>query len=168
MLPAVLGTRDLLLQSRWVKHGYQKAYRLTLLRPRLVAGVVLLAASVGLTGIGVRPNLLFALLWVSPLLIILSLQALMGEPFLFEMLGRGDWRLVIACAVSALVCGFFWEMWNYFSLARWVYRIPFVDRFRIFEMPVLGYAGYLPFGLQCAVIGAMLEKALGKSKTAEG
>jgi len=25
-------------------------------------------------------------------------------------------------------------------------------------MPLLGYAGYLPFGLQCAVIGDMLGK----------
>jgi hypothetical protein len=24
--------------------------------------------------------------------------------------------------------------------------------FHLFEMPILGYAGYLPFGLECAVI----------------
>jgi len=51
-------------------------------------------------------------------------------------------------------------MWNYFSLAKWEYSIPFVHRFLIFEMPLLGYAGYLPFGLECTVVGGMLEKML--------
>jgi hypothetical protein len=51
-------------------------------------------------------------------------------------------------------------MWNYFSLAKWEYSIPFVHRYQIFEMPLLGYAGYLPFGLECAVIGSMLARVL--------
>jgi hypothetical protein len=57
---------------------------------------------------------------------------------------------------AALVCGFFWEMWNWGSLARWEYSIPHVDRFRVFEMPLLGYAGYLPFGIECAAIAALV------------
>jgi hypothetical protein len=32
-----------------------------------------------------------------------------------------------------------------------------VDRFRIFEMPLLGYAGYLPFGIECAAIAALAK-----------
>lgn len=157
VLPAVLGTRDLLLESRWIETGFRSYCRLTFPHPRLAAGGILLVASAGLTAIGIWPNLLFSLLWVSPLLIIVSLQVMLGEEHLLAPIGRGDWRMAIACAGSALVCGFFWEMWNYYSLARWVYTVPFVDRFHIFEMPILGYAGYLPFGLQCAVIGAMVE-----------
>jgi hypothetical protein len=30
--------------------------------------------------------------------------------------------------------------------------VPFVHRFQIFEMPLLGYAGYLPFGLECLAV----------------
>ena len=55
------------------------------------------------------------------------------------------------------MCGWFWELWNYRSLAKWEYSVPFVHRFQIFEMPVLGYAGYLPFGLECLVILEILE-----------
>ena len=40
-------------------------------------------------------------------------------------------------------------MWNYVSLAKWAYSIFCVDRFKLFEMPLPGYAGYLPFGLEC-------------------
>ena len=63
----------------------------------------------------------------------------------------------MSAALAALVCGLFWEMWNFFSLAQWKYSIPFVQRFEIFEMPLLGYAGYLPFGLECVVIADLLE-----------
>ena len=82
----------------------------------------------------------------------------MGEDHIFCELTTGNWSGVVAAALAAVTCGVFWEMWNYFSLAKWDYSIPFVHRFQIFEMPLLGYAGYLPFGLECAVFGNMLEK----------
>jgi len=113
---------------------------------------------VRLTVIGVWPNYFFAFLWVSPLLIIVSLQALMKEPHVLTDVSRGDWRFVMSSALAALICGWFWEMWNYYSYAKWVYTIPFVHRFQIFEMPLLGYAGYLPFGLECSVVGGLLER----------
>ena len=160
VLPAVLGTRDLLLESRRIDSAFRSWVRLKCPRPRMLAGFVLLASSAGLTAIGLWPNLLFSLLWVSPLLIIISLQALLGEAHVLEPVGRGDWTAVIASAAAALICGFFWEMWNLYSLARWVYNVPFVDRFHVFEMPILGYAGYLPFGLQCAAVGAMVARAV--------
>ena len=49
---------------------------------------------------------------------------------------------------AALLCGFFWEMWNYLAFPKWYYTIPFGQYAHIFEMPLLGYAGYLPFGLE--------------------
>jgi hypothetical protein len=53
--------------------------------------------------------------------------------------------------MAALICGLFWEMWNYYSAAKWAYSIPFVDAFHLFEMPLLGYGGYIPFGLECVI-----------------
>jgi hypothetical protein len=52
-------------------------------------------------------------------------------------------------------------MWNVKSLAHWEYSVPFVQRFHIFAMPVLGYAGYLPFGLECMAVSRMLDRVLG-------
>jgi hypothetical protein len=43
------------------------------------------------------------------------------------------------------MCGLFWEMWNYYSYPKWVYQIPFVGVLHVFEMPLLGYGGYVPF-----------------------
>jgi len=161
VLPAVLGARQWISRWTWVDATFEHFVPLRIKNPRRVAEGTLIAAGAGLIGIGVWPDYLFPLLWVSPLLIIVSVQTIAGERHALSDVAKGDWRAVISCAVAALFCGWFWEMWNYFSLAKWEYAIPFVDRFKIFEMPLLGYAGYLPFGLECAVIGDVLETALG-------
>jgi hypothetical protein len=118
--------------------------------------LALMLAAGGLAGISLWPELLFPLLWISPLIIIGSIQALNGTHTLLNEPGRGNWQPLFLAAISALLCGFFWEMWNFYSLEKWVYTVPFVDRFHLFEMPVLGFAGYLPFGIECALIAEFL------------
>lgn len=92
-----------------------------------------------------------------PLLILITLRHMAGRPTLFAAMAEGDWRPVLAEAAAALVCGCFWEMWNFYSLAKWKYSNPYVHRFELFEMPVLGYMGYLPFGLLCIEITDFLR-----------
>jgi hypothetical protein len=155
VLPAVLSTNELLSSVPRASGGLDNFVRIRV-PYRKVAGVPgLVIFSAGLAMIGIRPDYLYPLLWVSPLLIITSLQAVMGRQSIFAGIEKGQWRGIYLLALSALVCGFFWEMWNYYSYAKWVYSVPFVDRFRIFEMPLLGYAGYLPFGLECAVVARL-------------
>ncbi len=156
VLPAVLSTRQYLLGTNWIRRTWAGAGPIKFANPKPAAAGGLLLAAVGLAGIGVWPNYLFPLLWVSPLLIIVCLQTLMRERHILSGMAAGDWRGAVAAALAALLCGGAWEMWNYFSLAKWEYSIPLVHRFLIFEMPLLGYAGYLPFGLECLVIGDML------------
>jgi hypothetical protein len=55
---------------------------------------------------------------------------------------------VIALWLGVLLTAFFWEMWNYLSYPKWVYHVPWGDWCHIFEMPLLGYGGYLPFSLE--------------------
>ena len=168
VLPAVLGLRDILSSSHWLQQRFDHVVPLQLRHPKSVAGVILALSAGGLAGIGIWPNLLFPLLWVSPLLIIVCLQTLMGERHLLSHLTAGNWTPLVAAALAALICGFFWEMWNVFSLAKWKYSIPLVHRYAVFEMPLLGYAGYLPFGLQCAVVGSLLEgRAAGAATKAD-
>ena len=66
-------------------------------------------------------------------------------------------RLAARCfsGIAALICGLFWETWNFYSLPKWLYSVPLVHRFLIFEMPLLGFSGYLPFGLLCVSISEM-------------
>lgn len=158
VLPAVLSTAEWIASHPFWGRPREGFLRLRVKKPRAVACAVLLLSALGLSGIGIWPGYLFPLLWLSPVIIILSLQALLGEETVFFAVKTGDWRPVLIPALAGLFCGFFWEMWNYYSLARWEYAVPFVHRFQIFEMPLLGYAGYLPFGLECAVVADQLDR----------
>jgi hypothetical protein len=50
-------------------------------------------------------------------------------------------------------------MWNVFSMPKWVYDVPFVDWLKLFEMPFLGYGGYLPFALEVFAAWSLLSGA---------
>ena len=156
VLPVVLSMSDWLLSFSWVEKGFSDFVVIRLSRPKVLAGCVFVLAGCSLFLIGIFPNFLFPLLWVSPLLVMVSLQALLRETHVLQRIEKGDWQFVIASALAALICGFFWEMWNIHSLSKWTYSIPLVDRFRIFEMPILGYLGYLPFGLECTAVSLLL------------
>ena len=156
VLPAVYATSEWIKGFSWIDRGFQGLPPLRCPRPKLMAWAALIVSAAGLTAIGVWPSYFFPLVWLSPFLIIVAIQTLMGDRHVLSGIARGDWRKVVVYAMAALFCGCFWEMWNYYSLAKWEYAIPFVHRYEIFEMPILGYAGYLPFGLECAVFIDML------------
>lgn len=155
VLPAVLGTYEFLAADPRRGAGLENFFAIRMRHPRIVAAVVLPLAAAGLAGIGIWPDLLFPLLWVTPLYIVTSVEALGGRATLLAPIRRGHWRQAYLLAAAGLICGFCWEMWNYGSLAKWIYSVPYVGGVRLFEMPLLGYAGYLPFGLECAVIARL-------------
>jgi hypothetical protein len=153
VLPAVLGTQEWLRSFPRLEGSFASFRPIRFSHPRRTAVAVLSISALGLAGIGVWPDFLFPLLWVSPVLILVSLQALQGERHALSEVALGDWRLVVSAALASLLCGFFWELWNVHSLNKWIYSVPYVHRFLVFEMPLLGFAGYLPFGLECAALG---------------
>lgn len=108
---------------------------------------------------GSWPHWFYPALWVAPLALILGASILRAEPGVETEVARGDWRRAATWMVAALICGFCWELWNWHSYAKWIYTMPGVERWRIFEMPLLGYAGYLPFGMECLVVA---ERILGR------
>ncbi|NGZ97291.1 MAG: hypothetical protein CV089_14435 [Nitrospira sp. WS110] len=152
VLPAVIGTAELLTAYPAIGAGLDRFKPIAVQYHRSVSWVLLLASCLSLLGIGLWPNYLFPLIWVGPLLLVVSLQIVTGSPSILSLLEQGDWRGVWVPALAALICGLFWELWNWKSLAHWEYAVPFVHRFQLFEMPLLGYAGYLPFGLECLTV----------------
>lgn len=158
VLPAVLGTEEWLQTFSRFNHGLHSWHPVPLRRPRLIAAAWLCAGTFSLFAIGLVPDVLFPMLWLSPLILISAFQAITGSSTVFTPLRNGNWQRIVRLAVAGLICGFFWEMWNCRSAAGWIYAVPFVGRFKIFEMPILGYAGYLPFGLECAVISDLVLK----------
>lgn len=158
VLPAVLSTEEWLAAHPRSSAGLQFNTMIRCTKPKVLAWITLIISAAGLFFIGRFPDYLFPLLWVAPLLLLLSFRVLGNKPAAFPEVATGDWRRVYRLCLAALLCGFFWELWNWNSFAKWIYSVPYVDRFHLFEMPILGYAGYLPFGLECAVIAALLRK----------
>jgi hypothetical protein len=103
--------------------------------------------------------LLWPLLWPSPylaapvwlgfILLLDPINAAMGGESLGRDLSRGDWRRIVNLAGAGLLCGVLWEFWNYWARTKWIYTVPILPEFRIFEMPILGYGGFPAFALEC-------------------
>jgi len=157
VLPAVLSTQELIRSSDRIQRAFGRVPPVPFSNRLLWSWLLLAAAAGGLAVIGIWPNYFFSLVWVAPLLILVALRNLQREPHPLQRFTRTDWTSPASAMLATLVCGFFWEMWNTFSLAQWRYSIPFVHRFEIFAMPLLGYAGYFPFGLECAAVADLLE-----------
>ncbi len=160
VLPAVLSVRELLLSYPPFDAAFRDWRSVSPGRPHGTAAAALLLSCAGLLAVGFAPDIVYPLVWVAPPLLLISLSGFRGRPHALSGIAGGDWRPFVASCAAALFCGFFWEMWNAGSAMRWVYDIPYVDALHVFEMPLLGYAGYLPFGVLCAQVGdRLLEPA---------
>jgi len=104
------------------------------------------------------PHYMFPFAWLSLFFIIEPINALLGQRSIASFVREGNWAALWNIMLATLVTGFFWEMWNYFSMPKWTYSVPFVGSVHLFEMPLLGYTGYLPFGLEVfAIYGLMFQ-----------
>jgi hypothetical protein len=93
------------------------------------------------------PEYCFALAWVFPLLLCDGINYLYGYNSFMGDLREGHVEELVSTILSGLLCGFLWEFWNYWSLTKWVYTVPFFEKGKIFEMPLAGYVGFFVFGL---------------------
>jgi hypothetical protein len=108
------------------------------------------------------PRYFFPLVWIGGFFAIDPINALLGPPSLAKQASVNRWDTVVILFAAGITCGFFWEMWNYWSMPKWVYEISFAERFHIFEMPVLGYGGYFPFALEVYAAYNFLRFLVGK------
>ena len=162
VIPAVFGTAELVSTFEWLKR-LPDGPRVPTSRP-VVVGVFLL----GITAFALMmafPRVFFPFIWLAPFLVLAAVNVWMGNRSLVDDLRESNWRPAIAVMLGALICGFFWEMWNFYSYPKWIYHVPYVDFWRVFEMPILGYGGYLPFGLELFAMYHVVLAILGKHDT---
>ena len=145
VMPAVFETAELVRSAaplRRLSDGPRLKPTRRVLLAMLGVGLAMVALSMAL------PGYFYPLLWGSAFFLAEPINAWRGRPSLLGYLARGDWRPVAALALGALVCGFFWEFWNFYSYPKWTYHTPGVGFPHVFEMPLLGFLGYPPFGLE--------------------
>lgn len=115
---------------------------------------------------------LFGLVWVGFVFLLDPINKRLGLPSLLGDLAAGRSSRFWSLLISGWVCGWLWEFWNYWASAKWHYIFPIMQRSKIFEMPVAGYLGFLPFALECFVMYVTASwivrgsRVSGKEKTA--
>lgn len=139
VLPALAESRDLL--RSFVRFPHPPAIPLP--SWTAIALVVLGLACVPL--LYLFPDQTFPLVWLAPLAVLDAVAELRGRPSIIGLVRQGRAGPVLLLATAGLGTGILWEMWNWGAVPFWQYRIPYVGFLPVFEMPILGYLGYLPF-----------------------
>ncbi len=145
VIPAVFETAELAGTFNWIKNLKKGPVIFGSNKTLLIisaAGIITLALVL------VFPKYFYPLIWISVYFIIEPINVKLKNRALIRFTEKGDWRPIISLAIGCLICGFFWEMWNYYSYPKWLYNLPMVNFLHIFEMPVLGFIGYIPFSLE--------------------
>jgi hypothetical protein len=88
---------------------------------------------------------MYPFVWVAPFLLLDGFGALLNGRGLGAGLVRGRWREAAVIAAAGLLCGVLWEFWNYWAVPSWNYSVPLLGFLEVFEMPLFGYLGYIPF-----------------------
>jgi len=82
-------------------------------------------------------------MWVAPALVLL--------PFTAVQSCDAKRRFLLGVVLAGLLAGFSWELINNWAPTHWEYLIlPRAPH--LFEMPVAGYLGFIPFGLATAMV----------------
>jgi len=104
---------------------------------------------------------LFAPVWVGFVLLVDPINYRRGMPSLLGELEKGSAQKLLSLFLAGLICGVLWEFWNYWAGRKWIYSVPYFSRPKVFEMPLYGFLGFLPFAAECYVIWqlALLLKA---------
>jgi hypothetical protein len=161
VIPAVFGTAELMASFDFIKRLKRGPLVATDKRTTLsffIAGWLMLALMLA------WPRIFFPFMWLSLYFIFEPINVWMGNRSLAEWTQKGDWRPVIALWAGVLVTAFFWEMWNYYSYPKWIYNVPWGNWLHIFEMPALGYGGYLPFALELYALYHLVMGVLGRGR----
>jgi len=153
VMPAVFETAELAASFRWMARlveGPRLRPTAATYRCMFLTGAAMLALTLS------WPKVFYPFVWTSLVFLLEPINCWLGRRHFMQDVRRGDWRPVASLAVGALICGFFWEMWNYYSYPKWIYHTPGAQFLHVFEMPLLGYGGYVPFALELWLLRNLL------------
>ncbi|MFQ5772350.1 MAG: hypothetical protein ACE5HX_17575 [bacterium] len=164
IFPGVLLTSELIDISGIFNKFKVKVFvfRRTTLLVIMIAGVLLLIMPLLFTKeIAV---FLFGPVWIGFVLLLDPINYFMDGKSLFKELQNGRLSKLFSLFLAGLICGLLWEFWNYWASAKWVYIFPYLTTPKVFEMPLFGFLGFLPFAVEVYVMWEFAVRIL-KFKT---
>jgi len=132
--------------------------------PRLPDAVFYTFVVVGLACLVVP--LLWPSTWMTPL--VWMGFAFFLDPVVGRMGGRsilaefftGHFRSMSLFFLAGLVAGLLWEFWNFWAISKWEYDVPYWGNIKLFEMPVLGFLGFMPFIIESFAIYQFVRRLI--------
>jgi hypothetical protein len=76
-----------------------------------------------------------------------AVNMLRRRPSLLALLRGGAFPPVVAIMLGNVLAGVLGEMWNFPADPRWTYEAPYAGDYKLFAMPLPGYAGYAALAL---------------------
>lgn len=145
VLPAIFETAELIQTLNIFKKLRLRAINLyeKNLKYFTYSGIIMFVLIIAL------PKYFFPFTWIFLTLIVEPINYKLGLVSLIREIRAARWEKFFSLILSGFLCGILWEMWNFNAGAKWIYTVPFVGNFKIFEMPLAGYLGFPVFAIEC-------------------
>ncbi len=163
--PAIFETADLVSSLRDRRAAADRAAPAAATPPgpagwlAVGAGALMLAVPLALRHTRAAPYMA-APVWLGFIFLLDPLNARAGAESLLGDWRRGRTGRLTNLLIAGLVCGLFWEFWNYWGGSKWIYNVPVPPDIKLFEMPLAGYGGFPAFAVECFVMYVAVRRWL--------
>jgi hypothetical protein len=100
------------------------------------------------------------LVWLGFAFLLDPINGRLGERSILGEFFTGHTRSMPLFFVAGFIAGVFWEFWNYWATTKWVYDVPYLGDLKLFEMPVLGFLGFMPFIVESFAIYVFVRRII--------
>jgi hypothetical protein len=100
------------------------------------------------------------LVWIGFAFFLDPINGRQGERSFLSEFFTGHFRSMLLMFLAGFICGIFWEFWNYWATTKWEYHVPYLGHIKLFEMPVLGFLGFMPFAVESYAIYIFVRRLL--------
>lgn len=145
VIPAVFCSAELVSSFKWI-NKFNFSFKLTSSNKTLIT--FFLIGTFLLASILIWPDIFYPFIWITAFLIIEPFNIKSQFSSLLEFTQQRNWKPILSLSIGCLICAFFWEMWNFYSYPKWIYHLPHISAPKLFEMPLPGYIGYIPFSFE--------------------
>jgi hypothetical protein len=133
-------------------------------RPRLGNGLLFSSVSFGLACLIVPliwpSTYMSPLVWMGFAFFLDPINGRLGDRSFLTEFFTGRFRSLLIMFLAGFLCGLLWEFWNYWAVTKWEYTVPYLGHIKVFEMPVLGFLGFLPFAVESYAIYIFVRRLI--------
>lgn len=163
IMPAVIETADL------IKSFLRRPMRVPPLVPgtrsltAMITGGALMLLVPAIVPAAVA-SYLFGAVWLGFIFLLEPVNYLLGGRSILGDLAEGKADRLVSLLLAGFVTGALWEFWNFWAEGRWEYKVPYpLDAGpHYFEMPWLGFVGFIPFMLELFAMFSTLTLLLNR------